>query len=230
MSDVIPHVAKELREARERQDAVSEATREVRPYARRVKDALGALRALVTDETPTALLESDLRVVQGIVAALIGGEKATQVVARLPEIRREVATDVQAAFEKDPSATSYGEIMAAYPSILAVSTYRIAHVFYQLEERVVARIMSEDAHTRHRHRHPPRRPHRQPLLHRPRHRRRDRRDLHHRRPREALSGRHARRALSNKGGAPRRRQEAPPDHRGRRHHLRRTRPSSAARR
>jgi serine O-acetyltransferase len=147
MSDVIPDVAKQLREAREQSDAVCEATREVRPYARRVKDALGALRALVTDDTPTSLLESDLRVVQGIVAALVGGEKATQVVARLPEIRRTVATDVQAAYDKDPSATSYGEIMAAYPSILAVSTYRIAHVFYQLGERVVARIMSEDAHT-----------------------------------------------------------------------------------
>jgi len=148
MSDVIPDVAKQLREAREQSDAVCEATREVRPYARRVKDALGALRALVTDDTPTSLLESDLRVVQGIVAALVGGPKATRVVARLPEIRRTVATDVQAAFDKDPSATSYGEIMAAYPSILAVSTYRIAHVFYQLGERVVARIMSEDAHTR----------------------------------------------------------------------------------
>jgi serine O-acetyltransferase len=147
MSDVIPHVAKELRDARERSDAVSEATREVRPYTRRVKDALGALRALVTDDTPTAQLENDLRVVHGIVSALIGGDKATQVIARLPEARSAVATDVQAAFEKDPSATSYGVIIAAYPSILAVCTYRIAHVFYSQGERVVARIMSEDAHT-----------------------------------------------------------------------------------
>jgi serine O-acetyltransferase len=146
MSDEISHVAKVLREARERRDAVSEATREVRPYTRRVKDALGALRALVTDDTPSALLESDLRVVHGIVAALVGGEKATKVVESLPDVRRMVATDVQAAFDKDPSATSYGVIIAAYPSILAVCTYRIAHVFYQQDEKVVARIMSEDAH------------------------------------------------------------------------------------
>jgi len=146
MSDTIHLVAKQLRQCREICDPVSEAVKEVLPYTRRVKDALGALRALVTDNTPTNQLESDLRVVHGIVAALVGGAKATQVVASLPEIRSAVATDVQAAFDKDPSATSYGEIIAAYPSILAVCTYRIAHVFYQLEERVVARIMSEDAH------------------------------------------------------------------------------------
>ena len=147
MSDAIPHVAKELREARERRDAVSEATREVRPYTRRVKDALGALRALVTDDTPTAQLENDLRVVHGIVAALVGGEKATQVIARLPEIRHSVATDVEAAFEKDPAATSYGEIIAAYPSILAVCDLPHRPRPLRARRAVVARIMSEHAHS-----------------------------------------------------------------------------------
>jgi serine O-acetyltransferase len=147
MSDPIHSVAKELRQLRERSDPVSDARREVLPYARRVKDALGALRALVTDDSPTSLLESDLRVVHGIVAALVGGEAATHVIESLPAIRRLVATDVAAAYEKDPSATTYGEIVAAFPSILAVATYRVAHVFYELDHKVVARIMSEEAHT-----------------------------------------------------------------------------------
>jgi serine O-acetyltransferase len=146
MSDAVNRVAKELRRIRERCDAVCEARKEVLPYARRVKDAVGALRALVTDDTPTLLLESDLRVVHGIVSALVGGEKATRVIEALPGIRAGVATDVEAAYEKDPSATSYGEIVAAFPSILAVATYRIAHAFYELDEKVVARIMAEDAH------------------------------------------------------------------------------------
>jgi serine O-acetyltransferase len=147
MSDIIHLVAKQLRQCREICDPVSEAVKEVLPYTRRVKDAVGALRALVTDNTPTSQLESDLRVVHGIVAALVGGDKATEVIERLPAVRCSVATDIAAAYEKDPSATSYGEIIAAYPSILAVSTYRIAHVFYEIDEKVVARIMSEDAHT-----------------------------------------------------------------------------------
>ncbi len=143
----VHQVAEELRALRERSDPVSDASKEILPYTRRVKDALGALRSLVTDDTPTSQLESDLRVVQGIVAALIGQEHAESVIARLPEIRKEVATDVAAAFEKDPSAQSYGQVIVAYPSILAVATYRIAHAFYQLGEKIVSRIMTEDAHS-----------------------------------------------------------------------------------
>ncbi len=146
MADGIEAVANTLRDLRQQKDAVTEAGSEVLPYSRRVGDALGALRALVTDQTPTAQLESELRVDHGIVAALIGGEKATQLIGRLPKIRRVVATDVEAAFQRDPSATSYGEVIAAYPSVRAVATYRIAHAFYELGERVVARIMSEEAH------------------------------------------------------------------------------------
>jgi serine O-acetyltransferase len=144
--DGISKIAKDLRRLRERHDPVTEASREVVPYTRRVKDALGALRSLVIDDTPTEQLESDLRVVHGIVAALVGGDKATTVIEDLPGVRRAVARDVEAAYEKDPSAQSFGEVIAAYPTILAVSTYRIAHVFYQVDEKVVARIMGEDAH------------------------------------------------------------------------------------
>lgn len=147
MGDGIEAVAEELRLLRERKDAVTEAGTEVLPYTRRVGDALGALRALITDHTPTQQLESDLRVVHGIVAALVGGDKATLLIQRLPDIRRMVATDVEAAFQRDPSSSSFGEVIAAYPSIRAVSTYRIAHAFYELGERVVARIMGEEAHS-----------------------------------------------------------------------------------
>ncbi len=148
MADGIHHVAKELAARRSGSDPVSAARREVVPYTRRVGDALGALRALVTDNTPTGQLASDLQVVHGLVAALIGSEKATRLIDRLPEIRHRVALDVEAAFEGDPSANSYAEIIAAYPSTLAVTTHRIAHAFYQLDERVVARIMAEEAHGR----------------------------------------------------------------------------------
>ena len=148
MADGTGIIAEELRQQRSKTDPLSETRKRVLPYTRRVGDALGALRALATDNTPTAQLESDLRVVQGIVAALIGTEKATRLIESLPEIRRCVARDVEAAFRGDPSASGYAEIIAAYPSTLAVATYRIAHVCYQLEEKIVARLMSEEAHGR----------------------------------------------------------------------------------
>jgi serine O-acetyltransferase len=147
MADEIRAVADELNAQRERSDPLTEARKEILPYQRRVGDTLGALRAIVTDDTPSNQLTSDLRVIHGLVAALIGSGPATRLIQRLPEIREMVATDLEAAFAGDPSASSYGEIISAYPSIVAVSAHRIAHAFYELDERIVARIMSRDAHS-----------------------------------------------------------------------------------
>ena len=146
MSRNIDEIANQIRALREQEDSLSAASKEVLPYTRRIGDALGALRALATDNTPTEHLTSDLQVVHGIVAALIGSEKSFDLLDQLPKIRGLVATDVHAAFDRDPSATSYGEVITAFPSILSMSTYRIAHACYELEERVVARIMSEASH------------------------------------------------------------------------------------
>jgi len=46
---------------------------------------------------------------------------------RLPEIRRLLLRDVQAAFDGDPAASNLDEVVLAYPGLLAVSVYRIAH-------------------------------------------------------------------------------------------------------
>ena len=143
-----PRVAEGLRELREQRDPVSEARKEVLPYARRVKDALGALRALVTDDTPTAQLESDLRVVHGIVSALIGGERAMRVLERLPEIRHYVATDVEAAFEGDPSAKSYARDRGGVSRRSAPSRPTASRTTSTSRAcRWSPRIMSEDAHS-----------------------------------------------------------------------------------
>jgi len=147
MVDEIRLVADELTAQRENCDPLTEARKEVLPYQRRVADALGALRAIVTDDTPSGQLTSDLRVIHGLVAALIGSVHATQLIQTLPSIRHLIATDLEAAYHGDPSASSYGEIIAAYPSIVAVSAYRVAHCFYEIGEKIVARIMSRDAHS-----------------------------------------------------------------------------------
>ena len=147
MVDEIRLVADELMAQRETCDPLTEARKEILPYQRRVADALGALRAIVTDDTPSAQLTSDLRVIHGLVAALVGSRHATQLIQKLPSIRHLVATDLEAAYHGDPSASSYGEIIAAYPSTVAVSTYRLAHSFHEIGEKIVARIMSRDAHS-----------------------------------------------------------------------------------
>ena len=75
-------------------------------------------------------------------------ELATQFVARLPEVRALLAADVEAAFEGDPAAKSFGEILLAYPSIHAIATYRLAHLLVELRAPRLPRIMSEHAHAR----------------------------------------------------------------------------------
>ena len=46
--------------------------------------------------------------------------------SKLPEMRRILATDVEAAYYGDPAATCFGEIISCYPAIRAISNYRIA--------------------------------------------------------------------------------------------------------
>jgi serine O-acetyltransferase len=67
---------------------------------------------------------------------------------RLPEIRRLLLRDVQAAFDGDPAATNLDEVVLAYPGLLAVSVYRIAHALYDLGVPMMARIMTEWAHSK----------------------------------------------------------------------------------
>jgi serine O-acetyltransferase len=69
-------------------------------------------------------------------------------VQRLVSIRGLLALDVEAAFEGDPAASSFEEIVLAYPSLLALSIYRIAHELHRLGVPLLPRIMSEHAHGR----------------------------------------------------------------------------------
>jgi serine O-acetyltransferase len=76
-------------------------------------------------------------------------QELTQVfLGRLPEIRALLVRDVQAAFDGDPAATNLDEVVMAYPGLLAVSVYRIAHALYDLGVPMMARIMTEWAHSK----------------------------------------------------------------------------------
>jgi serine O-acetyltransferase len=67
---------------------------------------------------------------------------------RLPEIRALLVRDVQAAYDGDPAASNLDEVILAYPGVLAVSVYRIAHALYDLGVPMMARIMTEWAHSK----------------------------------------------------------------------------------
>src|SRR5882757_9193014 len=75
-------------------------------------------------------------------------ELAEIFLGRLPVIRSLLIRDVQAAFDGDPAVTNLDEVILAYPGVLAVSVYRIAHALYDLGVPMMARIMTEWAHSK----------------------------------------------------------------------------------
>lgn len=76
-------------------------------------------------------------------------EEVTQyLLTHLPDIREKLKGDVRAAFDGDPAAQSYEEIVISYPCITAIATYRIAHELYLKDVPLIPRIMSECAHSR----------------------------------------------------------------------------------
>lgn len=76
-----------------------------------------------------------------------GHEFTLQFLETIPELRRLLTTDVSAAFEGDPAAKSYDEIIFSYPGILALTVHRIAHQLHLLGVPLLPRIMSEYAHS-----------------------------------------------------------------------------------
>ncbi len=78
------------------------------------------------------------------------GERALNLarafLARLPEVRRLLATDVLAGFEGDPAATSPDEVLFCYPGLLAITNQRLAHELLKLGVPLLPRMMTEHAH------------------------------------------------------------------------------------
>jgi len=65
---------------------------------------------------------------------------------RIPHIREAVGGDVQAAYDGDPAAVNTDEVILAYPGVLAVVVYRLAHELHEMEVPLMPRIMTEWAH------------------------------------------------------------------------------------
>jgi serine O-acetyltransferase len=63
-------------------------------------------------------------------------------------VREVLATDVRAAYDGDPAARCFDEIIFSYPGLYAIMTYRLAHELHELDVPLIPRIMTEHAHSR----------------------------------------------------------------------------------
>ena len=97
----------------------------------------------------------------------VAQEKTVAFLHRIPEVRRQLAQDVQAAYDGDPAAKTLDEVIFCYPGLEAVTVYRLAHALHELEVPLIPRNHDRMGACGDRNRHSPRRHDRRPLFHRP---------------------------------------------------------------
>jgi serine O-acetyltransferase len=79
--------------------------------------------------------------------SVFGQGLASDFISFLPEIRRLLVTDVEATFVGDPAANSQSEVIFCYPTIRALSNYRVAHRLLELGVPLIPRIIAEMGHS-----------------------------------------------------------------------------------
>jgi serine O-acetyltransferase len=139
-------------------DALTKAAAEGVPDREEVIEWAERIRALVLLERDRSVLRSELPYLaerlEKLFAKLALPDGASPralvetFIQRLPAVRALLAEDLEAAYEGDPAARSYAEIVVSYPALHAVATYRIAHELYRLGVPILPRMMSEHSHDR----------------------------------------------------------------------------------
>lgn len=65
----------------------------------------------------------------------------------LPSIRALLVSDLQAAYQGDPAATSISEILLCYPGTVGIIYHRLGHALHQLGAPFLARLIADIAHS-----------------------------------------------------------------------------------
>ncbi|MBE6391553.1 MAG: serine acetyltransferase [Lentisphaerae bacterium] len=72
---------------------------------------------------------------------------ALKLLESLPNLREVLLADVEAAYNGDPAAHSYDEVILSYPGIRAIAIQRLAHVLFCADVPLIPRMMTEYAHS-----------------------------------------------------------------------------------
>ena len=165
MNDQLKAISAELRKSYADHDAIIRADSQNLPNKRRILQVLERLRDLLFPhyfgktkncqisveyslEWLECMLTKEIKKALGDHLPARAEVLALKVLAALGKVRETLATDISAAFDGDPAATSTDEIISSYPGLYATMVYRLAHIFYTLEIPLIGRIMSEHAHSR----------------------------------------------------------------------------------
>lgn len=110
----------------------------------------GALRLLLSQilrELGFRLEQEEKKTIEHHILLKQACESVRTFALSLPNIREHLDSDLQAAFDGDPSAHSVDEVLVCYPGISAVINHRIAHELYRMGLPLIARMISEIAHS-----------------------------------------------------------------------------------
>jgi len=108
-----------------------------------------ALYEILSEQIVLAIRHDCIRQKQPCMNCEALGQKiAIKFLHCLPQLRTHLALDIKAAYDGDPAAKGYDEIIFSYPGIWAIMVYRIAHKFYLDKVPLIPRIMTEYAHSR----------------------------------------------------------------------------------
>lgn len=88
------------------------------------------------------------KIVKNTTYDLDPNEVATSFIREIGSIVKTLKLDLEAAYNGDPAAIDYNEIIITYPGFYAITIYRIAHFLYKKGVPYLPRIMSEYAHSK----------------------------------------------------------------------------------
>jgi serine O-acetyltransferase len=117
-----------------------------------VGDLIDSLHDKLTTQIARAL-QHETRVARGVsqcddqVDYQAKGQSVTVTfLRRLPELRRRLAMDAQAAYDGDPACKGLDEAILCYPGLEAITVYRLAHELHVQGVPFIPRMMTEWAH------------------------------------------------------------------------------------
>lgn len=110
-------------------------------------ERVGELVAVLEVEVAKSLRLRDEEAASGTDFVTEAHRLCCEFLNELPAIRELLRTDVAAAYEGDPAAKNYDEIILAYPCIETIAIQRAAHVLYGMDVPLIPRIMTEWAHS-----------------------------------------------------------------------------------
>src|SRR3972149_11036771 len=78
----------------------------------------------------------------------LGQSKAVAFLEQLPELRKVLALDVEAAYAGDPACKSLDEVIFCYPGLETITVYRLAPILHNQQVPLIPRMMTEWGHSK----------------------------------------------------------------------------------